>query len=169
MPDSFNGLPVHPLVVHFAVVVALLAAAAAVLFIIPRTRGWARMPLLLLALGAMVTAFVAKETGEPLEDRVRSGAGGAWRGSALADAIGEHAEAADLLFLLTVVFALVAGVAFRSSRRTEGLRGTAEKAVCVALALGALGLGVQMYVVGDAGAKAVWNHTVTLGPATGAG
>ena len=71
MFDQINGLPVHALVIHAAVVfVPLLALGAVVYGLIPRWRpriGWA---VLLLAILAPATAFVAKESGEELRYRL---------------------------------------------------------------------------------------------------
>ena len=64
MFDQFNGLPVHALVLHAAVVfIPLLALGAVVYAVVPRWRsrtGWAA---LLLALVAPVCAFVTRESG----------------------------------------------------------------------------------------------------------
>ena len=42
MFDSFNGLPLHALVLHTVVIAVPLATLLAILFGIPRTRSWAR-------------------------------------------------------------------------------------------------------------------------------
>src|ERR687886_560050 len=69
--DQVNGLPVHALVLHAAVVfIPLLALGAGLYAVVPRWRvhtGWAT---LLLAIVAPVCAFVARESGIKLYDRV---------------------------------------------------------------------------------------------------
>ena len=42
MPNDFNGLPLHPLIVHATVVIIPLAALTVILFAVwPRFRSWA--------------------------------------------------------------------------------------------------------------------------------
>ena len=45
IPKEFHGLPVHALAVHAAVVFVPLAALLAILFVVPRTRAWAALPM----------------------------------------------------------------------------------------------------------------------------
>src|SRR5215218_8718179 len=58
---EINGLPLHPLVVHAAVVFGPLAALAAILYVaLPRRRAQLRWPMLVLAViatGAVVLAY----------------------------------------------------------------------------------------------------------------
>lgn len=170
MPETINGLPTHPLVVHFSVVLALLAALLGILFAIPRTRRWAAWALPLVSFGALVATWVAKESGEGLEHRVEAGVGTArWEGTALERIVDQHAELADLMFMIMLAFTVVAVIAFLLWRRSDrGLTDTPAVVVSLLLLVGAVGIGVQMYRVGDAGAKAVWQETVPLAP-VGAG
>lgn len=65
MFDQINGLPVHALVVHAAVVfVPLLALAAVVYALVPRLRDRVGWVAFLLALAAPGAALVAKQSGE---------------------------------------------------------------------------------------------------------
>ncbi len=163
MPDTINGIPTHPLLVHFGVVLTLVAALLGVLWIVPRTRPWAKHAFPLTALGAMISVFLAKQSGEGLEERVE-----APDGSALSKLVEDHAEAADLMFVLTLAFAVVAIVAWVLTRRQrDQMNATAAVAMSVAIAVIAVAMSVQMYRVGDMGAKAVWNHSVTLGVGEG--
>ncbi|MCH8030961.1 MAG: hypothetical protein IIB09_03975, partial [Bacteroidetes bacterium] len=57
----------HPLVVHFPLVLLLLAGGAAVAYAIRGTAVWRRALLILLALGALA-AFAAEQTGKALEE-----------------------------------------------------------------------------------------------------
>jgi hypothetical protein len=67
--DEFNGLPMHPLVVHAAVVfVPLLCLLAVVYAVVPRVRlmvGWAAAAL---AVGAPIAAWVATRSGAALAE-----------------------------------------------------------------------------------------------------
>src|SRR3954469_22962775 len=69
--DQVNGLPVHALVLHAAVVfVPLLALGAIVYALVGKWRpkiGWA---VAALAVVAPITTFVTKESGEKLFDRL---------------------------------------------------------------------------------------------------
>jgi Cytochrome b involved in lipid metabolism len=144
--DSIAGLPVHPLVVHFAVVLLPLAALALViLVIVPRWAdrfGWVTLAALA---GGTAAAFVAKESGE-----------------ALAAKIGEpaaHASLGDLLPPLAVALLLAAVVWFILHRRSAkaGRGRTAGTIVAGALAavLALTVTGVTV-AVGHTGAQAAW-------------
>lgn len=144
--DSIAGLPVHPLVVHFAVVLLPLAALALViLVIVPRWAdrfGWVTLAALA---GGTAAAFVAKESGE-----------------ALAAKIGEpaaHATYGDWLPPLAVVLLLVAAGWFILHRRAAKAGRGRTPAVIVAGALAAvLALAVTglTVAVGHTGAQAAW-------------
>lgn len=97
--NSIAGLPLHPLVVHLAVVVLPASAIALIaIIVVPRWRrpyGWLTVAAALLgALGA----FVAKESGEALADQVGLPA--------------DHAAWGDRLFVAAFVFAVVTVVWF---------------------------------------------------------
>ncbi len=151
MFSEINGLPVHPLAVHAVVVLVPLAALLGVLFAVPRTRAWARVPLLLVSLAAVVTTYVARESGKKFEEALDLG-------GPIAALVEEHSERADLLWYLVLGFAAVAVLAFivTWSSNANSLLVFALSAVLV---VGAVGLGVQVYRVGEIGSKAVWNPT----------
>ncbi|MEJ7706922.1 MAG: hypothetical protein WKF82_06310 [Nocardioidaceae bacterium] len=65
MFDEINGLPVHPLAVHAAVVMVPLALLG-VRFVVPPLRERSRVPLAIVAPLAAVSAFVAKQSGAKL-------------------------------------------------------------------------------------------------------
>ncbi len=165
VPDTVNGLPVHALVVHGAVVLVPLLALLGILYAIPRLRGWARWPLALVAIGAAVTVFVAIESGENLEAAL------GMTGEA-AELIERHAELANQLRWMVYGYAVIAllavalvsppGSGARSSRATDSREpashgaGALAVVMSVVLVLGAIAVGVQTVRVGDAGSKAVW-------------
>lgn len=150
MFDEFNGLPTHALALHAAVVLVPLAAALGVLFAIPRTRSWSRVPLLLVSLGAVVAVYVAKESGERFEEALN-----------LADPIQHlvdvHAARADVLFYASIGYAVLAVAAFVVTRSARN--DFATTLLAVLLVVGAAGVAFQTYRVGDVGARAVWNPT----------
>lgn len=140
------GIPMHPLVVHFPVVLVVLLpiSIAVVLWAIrkgatPR-RVWA-VPLALAATLAL-SAWVATETGEAQEDKVeRVVARGALHG---------HEEAAERFLVLSGVLALVvaAGLA-------PGLVGRAARIVSAVGAVGLVAAGAQ---VGHSGGLLVYRE-----------
>jgi len=65
----FEGLPLHPLAVHFGVVLGLLAALAGLTSVaVPRFRAWLGWGLPALALVSAVTLRLTVAFGEMLED-----------------------------------------------------------------------------------------------------
>jgi len=141
-----SGIPLHPLVVHFPIVlVTLLPISIAIaLWIIrkgatPR-RVWS-VPVALAAALAL-SAWVATQTGESQEDRVeRVVTRGALHG---------HEEAAERFLVLSAVLVLVtaAGLA----------RGTVGRAARLVSAAGALGLMVAGVQVGHSGGTLVYRE-----------
>jgi cytochrome b involved in lipid metabolism len=137
----------HPLVVHFAVVLLPLAAIMLiVLFFVPKWRGvfgWLTMAGLV---AGTVAAFVAKQTGEAFAAHV-----------GLPE---DHAAWGDALVGVAAVLVAVAGAWFWQ-QRAAGTRAAKSRApitratgiVAVALAGAAT---VMTIVVGHSGATAVW-------------
>ena len=155
MFDQINGLPVHALVLHAAVVfVPLLALVAIVYAVAPRWRskvGWAAV---LLAIAAPVTTWVTTESGEELRARlVESGL----KGEPLA-AIDDHMGYGDL----TLYFSLALGVVtlvmvFLTLRRADRpLPAAASVALSVIMVALAAVSGYYVFKTGDSGAQAVW-------------
>jgi len=126
--DEITGLPVHPLAVHFAVALLVASVLLAFLFVVPHTRAWARLPLLLVSLGTVLFTYVARESGEALE-RV-GGQGAQGLGGPVAELVNEHQEASNVLWWLVLGFAVVAVASFVLTReRTTG--GTAHGVAAV--------------------------------------
>lgn len=66
---TFQGIPLHPLVVHFAVVFFLLVAGAQLLAVaLPRFRAWIGWGLPAAALVTAIVAQLATTTGDDLID-----------------------------------------------------------------------------------------------------
>jgi hypothetical protein len=164
MFDTFNGLPLHPLVVH-GVVVLLPLAILGTIAIAVRPRWRTRYGFLVVATALVATILVPISTssGEALEERVGDP--------------GEHAELGEQLLwfalvLLVAVTVLVA-LQWQADRRHAGPRGAdadvtgvdsayerrARKAsviTAVVAVVAAVACGVQVYRVGDSGARAAW-------------
>ncbi len=156
--DTVMGLPVHPLVVHAAVVLLPLAAIGLVaIILVPRWRGalgWLVMGGLVLATGAV---FVAKESGEKLATRVGNPT--------------VHAELGDQLPIMAGVL-LVVGVAwFYLARRDEKARAKSTMTTVmgiVAILVAALNL-VWVVRVGHSGAEATWAGQIKATEGSGPG
>ncbi|MFV0428402.1 MAG: DUF2231 domain-containing protein [Arachnia sp.] len=166
MFDLINGLPVHPLVLHGFVVFGPLAALAAIAYVVrPAWRAAMFWPTVVVAGLAAVTAFLAKESGEQLEERLLPIAT-----AAQAELIHEHAELGDVagavgvlfgLLTIAVVWLLMPGVKppFLALKRSFPPVVTTLAGVLVA------GLAVAMVVVvvlaGDSGASAAWRELIS--------
>ena len=157
MFDLINGLPVHPLVVH-AVVVLLPVATIGTLAIALRP-AWRRpYGLLVVACTAVATALipVATSSGESLEERVGNP--------------GEHAELGDQLIWFAIPMLLLAAALWWLDRRaatTDAASAgratslTTMRAVSALAVVAALATTVQVYRVGDSGARAAWGDQVS--------
>ena len=162
MFDQINGMPLHPLIIHAAVIGIPLACLLAALFAFPRTRAWARWPLALTVLGATAVTFAARESGQALEARL-----GLQPGNPVGDLIAQHEMLADQLFYIMLGFAVIAvaavvlvpprlpatGEGASSTRPSRGPLGLVLLVLLLAAAAVAL---VWVVRVGDIGARAVW-------------
>lgn len=142
---EISGLPLHPLVVHAAVVFGPIGALTALAYaVLPRFRDRLRMPMLALALLATGSVVAAYLTGRNfLESRPELGR------EAMVDT---HQARARLLLWLTLGFGLVAASAGWMHARA----GVARVAIRVLLGLSAAAVLVLVVLTGDAGARAVW-------------
>lgn len=145
--DSIAGLPMHPLVVHFAVVLLPLAALGLVLLVARPTwadrYGWLTLGVLAVGTGA---AFVAKESGEALAAQVGQPAA--------------HAAWGDQLPLLAAALLVLAAVWYVLHRRDRGAgRGRSAAATVAGLLAAVLAVAVTgvTVIVGHTGAQAAWS------------
>lgn len=159
MFDTINGLPLHPLVVHGVVVLLPLAILGTIA--IALRPAW-RRPYgpLVVGVAAVATALipVATQSGEQFEKHVGNP--------------GRHAELGDQLIWFALPLLVLAVVLVVLDRRETGADADADPApgargsvsavaVVAALAIvAAVAAGVQVYRVGDSGARAVWSGAV---------
>ena len=138
--DTIAGLPVHPLIVHFAVVLLPLATIGVILTIfIPKLRSrYLGLSALGLFLGTGAT-FIAKESGEALSERIGLPA--------------RHADLGEKLFIASALFLLLTLLLFRLNKKRElpvthplGLIASAAGIAVIALSV----------ITGHTGAEAVW-------------
>jgi hypothetical protein len=107
------GLPAHPLLVHGAVVLVPLGAVA---FLAAGLReAWRRayyLPATIIVLAGGVFAFLAKESGEPLSQSIRS----------TGQRVGEHPEQGDTAFLFAMLLAAVCVFVYAAHRFEPQIR-----------------------------------------------
>ncbi|MEU3314880.1 DUF2231 domain-containing protein [Streptomyces sp. NPDC006662] len=156
--DLVNGLPAHILLVHVVVVLAPLAAVALIVCTcFPRAAHRIGLALPVLALAVLVSVPLTTEAGEWLEHHVERD-----------PLIRRHAELGDgLLPWVLALFVLATAVWWVQRRRTattpastaaRWTPSTPVRAVAIVLAL-LIGAGttVQVYRIGDSGARAAWH------------
>jgi uncharacterized membrane protein len=153
-PVEINGIPMHPLVVHAAVVFVPLAALAVIAFVVPKWRWAARWPALVVVALAAGSVQLAAMTGDSLKEKVGR--------SAL---IETHEMWAGRLQTATWVMAALTLVAFWSLPHVTRVSGGRDKPARVAvlerplvvlLPVAAVAVVVLVVLTGDAGARAVW-------------
>lgn len=138
--------PLHPAVVHFPLVLAMLLPlfVAGSLWVIrggvDPVRGWALPVALAAALAG--SAWLAVETGEAEEDAVER--------AVPEEALHEHEEAGERLLLLSAALLVLAGGGL--------LRGPVGTGARYATALGTLVVAVAAVDTGEAGASLVYRH-----------
>ncbi len=144
---EINGLPLHPLVVHAAVVFTPIACLTALFYLLPNLRDRLRWPAMTLALVSAVFIWVAYLTGGDLRDDRFATASGAF-----AAQLDQHEDLAGTLRWLVSGFALVAVVAARLHSRQGGVR----VLIMLLLAVGAIATLVYAFLTGEAGSRAVY-------------
>ncbi len=142
LPSDINGLPLHPLVVHAAVVLIPLTGVLA-LFMVIVPRFSQRFGPLVLVLGwiAVGSALVSKESGEMLRQ--------------VEDVSATHVEAGDLLPVFAGVQAVLVSLLWLADRR--GGRGVLGILVALLTLVVVVAAGYWTYRTGDSGAQSVWD------------
>ena len=151
------GLPMHPLVIHAAVLLTPLAVLSAVVFaVVPKWRYLSRWPTALLTLGAFGAIWVSRLSGPWLVDsRPELGA-----------LVRTHEERGEQLSLIMTAFTVLVLVAVWALAGVSGFAsgvGTRESRIVVldrvlpaVVVLVALLVLVWLVLTGDSGARAVW-------------
>ena len=163
---DFQGIPLHPLVVHGTVVLTPLAALAALAFVVVgRWREPLRWPTAVLAVIAAACCWTARITGRNLFSKLTAqGFHNKW--------LDIHQQRANVLVWVVLAFAVLAVVATlvvpvtaqaarQANVRTARLSASpvlvlGVRLVVVGLAIATL---VYVYLTGDAGARSVWAPT----------
>jgi hypothetical protein len=144
-PMEIGGLPLHPLVIHAAVVFGPLAAVCALAYAMAgRWRDRLRWPTVVLAVAATGSIVAAYLTGRNfLDSRPELGTN---------PLVQTHEARARLLLWVALGFGAVSLVAGWLHGRT----GAFQVVLRTALAIAALAVLVQVVRTGDAGSRAVW-------------
>ncbi|MEV6534827.1 DUF2231 domain-containing protein [Streptomyces sp. NPDC051639] len=158
--DLINGVPAHVLFVHVVVVLIPLTALALVLCAVwPSVMRRFGLALPVLALVSLVSVPLTTDAGEWLERHVGSNA-----------LVRKHAELGDELLPWSIALFLVAAAVWWTYRRAdnrvpEATGSTTHSTVATPFRIAAsvlslvigVGAGVQVYRIGDSGAKAAWH------------
>lgn len=149
-----NGLPAHPLLVHFLVVLAPLTAVLAVLCAVwPAARQ--RLVWLVLALAGITAVLtpIAAEAGEWLEHKVEDSP---------ALETHEHLGKTMIYFAAALlVAAILLAVAHRRAERGTPLSGVLSTVIAVFVLVTSAATAVQVYRIGHSGAQATWGDVLT--------
>ena len=153
MFDQFNGMPVHVLLVHAAVVfVPLLALLAVVYALVPKLRGRVGWAAALLAAGAPLAALFAKLSGEEFRERLIANGMNA---QGLAP-ITTHQGYGDLTFWFTLGLGVATGLMIFLASRPKSLPRPLDLGLSVVVVALAAVAGYYVFKTGDTGATAVW-------------
>ncbi|PRX59708.1 hypothetical protein B0I32_119151 [Nonomuraea fuscirosea] len=159
MFDEILGLPAHPLIVHFAVVLTpLLVVVAAAYALVPRWRVPTAWAVVLLSLAAPAAVAAARQSGESLKAARFGSAEGE-----MAARISAHQSFANSLLLSVLglgVAALLLVYASRPARDSVGRDRFGRPVTLILSAVTVLLAGAAGYFVfqaGDSGARAVWS------------
>ncbi|TFV99291.1 DUF2231 domain-containing protein [Orlajensenia leifsoniae] len=164
MDYSFNGLPVHILIVHAVVIVVPVAAIVVLLATVwPRARRWFGLVTPILGVIAAAFVYVAKEAGEWLKDRLPD-----------SPLIQEHADLGDTLLPWAIALAVLSIVVYGWYRvvdkraADEAPSALVRRIVAIILAVAAVvvvpaGI-ITTVIIGESGSRAVWEGSFSDTP-----
>ena len=157
--STFNGLPAHVLFVHFIVVLAPLTAILAIICALwPAARQ--RLVWLVLTLAVITTLLTPLTTGA-----------GEWleKVKGRSPLLHAHTELGDTMLYfaiaLTAAAALLAFVHLREARG-KSVKPLAQWLIAVVVIIASVATTVQVYRIGDSGAKATWGERSVAGSTT---
>ncbi len=151
--STILGLPAHILLIHFIVVLAPLTAVLAIVCALwPAARQRLTWLVVVLAAVPVVLTPLTTNAGEWLEQRTE--------GSPVLE---EHTELGDTMLYfslsLLVAAALLAFVHLRESRQRP-LKSAITWVVAAVVILASAATTVQVYRIGDSGARSAWGDKV---------
>ena len=142
---TLAGLPLHPLLVHSAIVlVPLVAIGALVMSYLPSfSRRHGRL-ILILAVVAQVSVFLAKMSGEAFSEILNKN-------------VEKHAELGEIAPLVTIPMVVLIYLRWRMDRAGSSIGNAALRLLTsVALVIASLVSLVMIFLVGHSGASSVW-------------
>jgi hypothetical protein len=153
---TFNGLPLHPLIVHVVVVFAPLAGVGGILYAVrPAWRWWLRWPLVACAVIAAGAGLLAAQSGYSLE-----------RAGHYQAIIATHKHRGSILRWMLLAFLVPTGLAAwvlggpsavtSGWGAREGRSGAVAMGLQVLLVAASLLLLYWVFLTGDSGARAAW-------------
>ena len=151
--STFNGLPAHPMLVHFIVVLAPLTAVLAILCALwPAARQRLVWLVVVLAGVNLVLTPIAAEAGEWLYERVEE-----------SELLEKHEHLGQTMIYFSIAL-LVAAIllAWSHIRSNRGKSSTALSVVVAVLVvlIGGATAG-QVFRIGHSGAESVWSDALT--------
>jgi hypothetical protein len=154
--ETFFGLPLHPLLIHTAVIfIPLLVVGALVYALVPRVRSRIDWAVVLLAVIAPLSALFSKLSGDAFRARI---ARRHLASAEILDNIDVHRHFGTITLYVTIALGLVALLATLGPRFVPTLWGS--PAIAVPLVVVTIGLAaVTAYYVfrtGDSAAHIVW-------------
>ena len=151
--DTVAGLPLHPLIVHFAVVLLPLAVIGVLAAIwMPRTgKRYLSLSGIGVLLGTLAT-FIAKESGEALAERVGLPQ--------------RHSDLGTYLFISALIFLLVTSLLIRHWKKTQNEKVNPLGVIATVVGLIVIGLSI---LTGHTGAEAVWKSRIAGGQEVSSG
>ena len=142
---SVAGLPLHPLVIHISIVlIPLVAIGALVMSYLPSfSRRYGKL-ILIIAIVAQASLFLAKVTGEAFEE-------------VLDKEMGRHAELGEIAPFITLPMVALIYLRWRLDRSGATV-GSAwvRRLTSIALIVAALASIAVIVLVGHSGAQSVW-------------
>ena len=141
----FAGLPLHPLLVHSAVVlVPLVAIGALVMSYLPSFSRRHGKLILILALVAQVSVFLAKMSGEAFSEILQKN-------------VEKHAELGEIAPFVTLPMVVLIYLRWRMDRAGSSIGNVVlRRLASVALVISSLASLVMIFLVGHSGASSVW-------------
>lgn len=139
------GLPLHPLLVHGAVVlVPLVAISALVMSYLPSFSRRHGKIILGLAIIAQISVFLAKISGEAFEDILNK-------------SVEKHAELGEIAPFVTIPMVVLIYLRWRMDRSGSTFGSVLiRRLTSVALVVASLTSMVFIFLVGHSGAESVW-------------
>jgi Predicted membrane protein (DUF2231) len=155
---EFNGLPLHPLIIHVVVVFAPLAGVGGLLYAaVPKWRWWLRWPLVASAVIAAVAGIIAVQSGQDLENQ---------RHLQTLPELATHSARGRFLRWVMLAFLVPTALAAwqlsgpspvsTDGKTRDGRTGVVAWAIQLLLVAGAITVLVCVFLTGDSGAKSVW-------------